>query len=152
MCKKIKTNSQFHLRQQLTHKMCVRMGMIPNSLHMCWGCSEWRTSTMSTHSLSGTSGRDTHLSRRRREQREGFNDYLMGQHALLLNPNVTKRTWKKRGSFSVSRWETNTKIPQSPKMIHTLSLKMTMLEWLTQKTWSRTKDCAKQKKRKIFLK
>ena len=44
------------------------------------------------------------------------------------------------------------KIPQSPKMIHTLSLKMTMLEWLTQKTWSKTKDCAKQKKRKKFRK
>ena len=35
MLKLLKSKNQFHLQQQLTHKMCVKMGMIPSSLRMC---------------------------------------------------------------------------------------------------------------------
>ena len=73
----------------------------------------------------------------------------MGQHALLPNPNMTKRTLKKQGDFLVSLQKRKTKIPLAPKMILKLSSKMTTLGFPTQKIWRKAKDCAKQRKRKM---
>ena len=148
------SKNQYLLLQQLTHKMCVKMGMIPSSLRMCWGSRKWKTLTMSIPLTSSTYGRGTPRLRKKREHRGDLTDWSMGHLASLNSPSMTRRTLRKRGCYSVSlprTRRTKTETSLSRGMILRLRQRLTTLGWLTQRMWQKVKKLAKLRKRKKFL-
>jgi hypothetical protein len=106
---------------------------------------------MSIHSMSSTSGRDTHLSRRRREQREDYQRLLNGPTRFAPQPKCDEKNLeeaRKLLGITVRDKHKNSSVTKDDSYIVS---KNDNARVPTQKIWRITKDCAKQKKRKKFL-